>query len=170
MKFKMTHDFNWPLEKLIPVLAGDEEVLNMEDMPNVSSRKEIERRWEGKKLFKKFAWNVHGQIPQVAQKIIRPEMLNFIEHSVWDNEKYMFDTKIEPHFLKKQIICSTTSRWAKLTEGKSRRQFEGTLEIKIPLIGQLVEGAIIDHLKKNVEKGAVDLKNVFVKKVGPPTE
>ena len=170
MKFLLKHQFNWPLEDIVPLLAGDTEVLDMEDMPNVSARREIERRWEGTKLYKKFEWDVHGQIPRAAQRIIRPEMLNFIEDSVWDNDDSTFITQIIPRFLKKQITCSTKSKWTALNPKQSHRRFEGTLEIRIPVIGPLCERAIIDHLKKNCEKGAVDLRNVFTKKIGPPND
>ncbi|HOO56337.1 MAG TPA: DUF2505 family protein [bacterium] len=166
MNFNMLDDFNWPIDEIAKLLA-DEELVNFDDLPNVTKRKQIERRWEGTRLYKKFEWNVHGQIPKIARKLIKPEMLSFIESSVWDNEKYRFETKITPHYLKKLINCKTVSQWEKTGENSARRKFFGNLDVNIPVIGPVVEKAMLDQMKKNTDKGTVELRRIFEERIGP---
>ena len=168
MKCTMEHRFGWPLDQLAPLLAN-EELVDFEDLPNVSKRKFLERRREGNKIYKVCEWNVHGQIPKAAQRLIRPEMLTFTEYTVWDDGDCTFDSRIEPHFLKNILKCGTRSRWSAAGPDKTNRRIDMVIEVRIPIIGQLVEGTIIDHMKKNTEKSTEVLRGVLTRRLGPPS-
>jgi len=167
MNYRIEDTFGWPIEAVVPLLGGDKELIAFEDLPNVNMRKQIMRRRDGTKLFKVFEWNVHGQIPKAAQKVISPEKLKFTEYSVWDDETCCFDTRIEPHFMKNLVSCHSKSTWRRLDDARSHRVIEGRLDIQIPLIGPVVEKTIIDYLKKNTAKGTVAMKKVFTERIGP---
>jgi len=167
MKFSMDHQFDCPAEKIIGMLKAGEELCRMEDLPNVSSRKILERRRDGKKVYNRVEWCVHGQIPKIAQRILRPEMLTFIEESVWDDDDATFRTKIIPHYLKDKIKCNTTSQWSAAADGNARRRFGGELVISIPIVGPVAEMTIIDYLKKNNDKNAVIVRKFLQEKFGP---
>jgi len=166
MKFSMDHYFDTPADKIIDMLKAGEDLCRMEDLPNVSSRKVIERRREGKKMFSRIEWNVHGQIPKIAQKILRPEMLTFVEESVWDDDDTTFRTKIIPHYLKDKLSCNTTSQWSAAGDGKARRRFGGELVLNIPIVGPVAEKTIVDYLKKNNDKNAVIVRKFLQEKFG----
>lgn len=164
MKFSMKHYFDCPAEKVVELLKNGEDICPMDKLPNVSARKVIERRREGKKLYGTVEWCVHGQIPPVAQKIVNPDMLTFTEKSVWDDDTSAFTTKIIPHVLKNQLNCQTVSTWEKDKDGKTVRSFKGDLTIKIPIIGPLLEKTVVDLLKKNNDKNAELVKEYLSEK------
>lgn len=170
MDFNMVHEFGWPAEKITAILAAGEDLVPMEDLPNVSRRKVVERRREGSKMYCKTEWCVHGQIPKIAQKIVRPETLTFQELTIWDDETTTFTTKIVPHFFKDKFICRTTSAWAANSAGNCKRTFAGSLVIKFPLFGAILEKTIIDHLKKNNDENAVMVRAALTKRFGPPSQ
>ena len=166
MDFKMEHIFECHVGNIIPMLAAGEDLIPMEDLPNVSQRKVIERRREGTKMYSRLEWCVHGQIPAIAQKIISPDKLTFEEQSIWDDETQKFSTRIVPHFLKDKFDCRTYSAWSACSETKSRRIFSGTLIIKVPIIGPIMEKTIIDYLKKNNDKNAVLVAKALADRFG----
>lgn len=168
MKFKMEHRFEWPVADIVQLLKNGEELCPMDELPNVSSRKIIEQRREGKKIFQRVEWCVHGQIPPIAQKLVSPEKMTFIERSVWDDDESAYRTKIEPHFFRNQLECSTISAWKDDGKGKTVRKFEGELKIKIPVIGPILEGTIVDYLKKNNDKNALIVKRFLNQRLGAP--
>jgi hypothetical protein len=168
MKIVMDHIFGWPHERIVPLLTG-EELVDFEELPNVSKRKILGKRREGKKLYKDCEWNVHGQIPKAAQKVVRPEMLTFTEHTVWDDDTCTFVSRIEPHYLKNIIKVETRSQWSVAGTDRTRRHIEMTLEVHIPILGQIVEHTIADHMRKNTEKSAEVLKSVLTRRLGPQT-
>jgi hypothetical protein len=111
---------------------------------------------------------VHGQIPKIAQKVVRPETLTFLELSLWDDETTTFTTKIIPHYFKDKFICRTISAWAADGPDKCKRTFSGSLVIKFPVFGGILEKTIIDQLKKNNDQNAVMVKAALTKRFGPP--
>ena len=168
MKFQMEHKFDWPAEPIIEILKRGEDLVPMEDLPNVSSRKVLEQRREGKKLYKTLEWNVHGQIPKVAQKILTPEMLTFKEVTVWDDDDCSFTTEIVPRYMRDKFSCKTKSKWIPQGENRTLRKFGGNLSIKVPIIGQTVEKTIIGYLKKNNDQNADMVRKFLKEKFGPP--
>lgn len=170
MNFSMEHIFDWPAEKIIEILASGKDIVPMDELPNVSHRKIIEVKREGKKLFKRLDWCVHGQIPKIAQRIISPDKLTFTEESVWDDDTTTFTTKITPHYMASKFKCTTTSQWSAAGPVKARRSFKGRLEIYLPVIGPLLEMTIIDYLKKNNEKNAELVRKALSEKFGPPSK
>lgn len=169
MKFTMEHVFNWPHKKITDLLANGEYLVPMDEVPNVSEYRRIETVRKGDKIFSKNEWCVHGKIPSIAQKIIRPEMLTFIEDTVWDDNTTTFTTRIIPHFFKNQFICRTSSSWQSAGNSVTKRIFSGSLEIRIPIIGPPVEKAIIDQLKASNDKNAIMVRKALAEKIGSPT-
>jgi hypothetical protein len=165
--FKMDHYFDWPVELICTAFEAGEDIIAMEDLPNVSQRKPLERHREGARFYFKNNWCVHGQIPKIAQKIVSAETLTFVEESVWDDNARAFTTRIVPHFFKDKIICRTTSAWSAAGPNRAKRTFSGTLVIKFPIFGALLEKTIIDHLKKNNEENARILPKGLEKRFGP---
>lgn len=168
MKTELVHYFNWPAEKIIEILKAGEDLFSMEDLPNVSSRKEIEKRRTGSKLYRKYEWCVHGQIPPIAQKFIKPEMLTFVEDTVWDDNTSTFDVKVIPHFLKNSLTCYTKSKWGAANNIRTKRIVECAITVKIPIIGPILEKTILDYFKKNNDKSADAIIKGLTKRLGSP--
>jgi hypothetical protein len=167
LKFRIVHRFPWPAEKIREILSTGEDIVPMEKLPNVSTRKVVEVRRDGAKFYRKTEWCVHGQIPAVAQKIIRPEMLTFCEDTVWDDDEGAFFTSIKPHVLKDVLKCTSVSRWSKFGDCVTQREYEGDIQVRLPVIGSIVEKTIMEQLKKNCEQNAKMVVEALTERIGP---
>lgn len=168
MKFRIINDFDWPVDKIKGVISTGEDLVPPEKLQNVQARNVIEFKRDGDNFFRRCEWCVHGQIPKVAQKIVSPDMLKFTEDTKWDNQSGAFTTKISPHFLKDNLSMSSISRWTAKGSNACIREYEGSLDIRIPILGPLLEKTIIDHLKKNTEQNAVMVRKALETRFGPP--
>ena len=165
MKFTTTHTFEWPAEKIIGLLKAGEDLFPMENLPNVNARKPLEQKRQGSKIFRKYEWCVHGQIPKIAQKMLRPEMLTFIEESVWDDDRCTFDSRILPHYFKNAITCESTSAWRESGAGVERR-IDSTVRVAIPIVGPVVEKAVVEAFRKNNDMSAGLIRKGLAEKLG----
>jgi hypothetical protein len=95
-------------------------------------------------------------------------MLTFDEISTWDGTVGIFKTKIIPHFLKGALMYTSTSSWHNKNGTHTVREFEGVVDVKIPIIGGLLEKTIVDYLKKNTEENAKMAVEAFAERLGPP--
>ena len=106
------------------------------DLPNVSASKPISERDDGNRKYIKNEWCVHGQIPKICRKLIRPEMLTFIEDSIWDRPTKTYSTNVIPHFFKDQINCRHKLEFIDTGDGRTKRAMSGFFEVKIPSSAQ----------------------------------
>lgn len=165
--FRFEDHFGWPARDIIQFFVDGVDLVPQEMLDDVKAKKELVSRREGTKAYYKSEWCVHGQIPPLAQKIVRPEMLTFIEDTVWDDEAAMFSTKITPHFFKKQLVCETTSKYWDDGNGGAKRDFRGKIHVNIPIIGPVVESAIVDGLRKNNKQNYNLMIKELTRRLGP---
>lgn len=110
----------------------------------------VEKR--GDKTVQRF--HVKGtKIPAAAKKVLKPEMLEWIEESVWDPSTEKFEWKILPNVMKDKIFASGELFYEAAGE-KTRRVVTGRIEIKIPLAGKVIEKVLVDQLKESYDQAA----------------
>jgi len=103
-KYKITHYYDYYIDTVTKLLMDNEEpIYDLLDLPNAASIKPLEERDEGIRKYIRNEWCVHGQMPRIVQKVVKPEMLTFVEDSVWDREALTYTAKIIPHHFNKQI-------------------------------------------------------------------
>jgi len=164
MDFTMTHKFDFPVETVTDILKAGEDLFPMEELQNVSARTRIYQKREGSRILRKYEWNVHGQIPPLAQKIFKPETLMFIEESVWDDDRCCFESRIIPHHFKNVMKVTSKSTWSAAPGGGAQRRIESSISINIPVVGPIAEKVIIEHFKKNNDQSAEMIRKNLAKK------
>ncbi len=171
-RYKITHYYDYGLDTVCDILMDSKTPLyELVDLPNVSATKPISEKDTGDKKYIKNEWCVHGQIPKIAQKLIKPEMLTFIEDSVWDRKKKTYTAKIIPHFFKKQLNARHKVVFSDNGDGRTKRDLVGFIEVKLPIIGRVFELAVIQHLKDNAEadfKISKEALTQYIEKYGDP--
>lgn len=172
LRYNIIDYYDFPLRTVAKLLMDSEiPIYEMAELPNVSNSKELEIRDEGDKKYIKVEWCVHGQIPKIAQKLVRPEMLTFIEDSVWDRTTNVYSTRVIPHHFKKQVNCRHRVELKDNGDGRTKRILAGFFEFKVPVIGPIFEQVILKYLKQNAEAdfkmGQTALKK-YIEKHGEP--
>ena len=170
-RYRIIDYYDYPLDVVVELLMETPGIYDMQDLPNVSTNEPLEERDEGDKKYIKVKWCVHGQIPRAAQRVVRPEMLTFIEDSVWDRKKLTYSAKIIPHFFKKQVNCRHKVEFFDNGDGRTRRVLSGFFEFKIPIVGQIFEPVVMKHLRQNAEED-LKMSNIalerYIEKHGMP--
>lgn len=91
-----------------------------------------------------------GQLPKPAQKIVKGDMLSWLEVSKFVPSEHCIYWRIEPDAFKGKFEGSGT--W-KLEDkaGGTRRTIEGTISVKIPIVGKIIEKFLVEEMKKNYD-------------------
>jgi hypothetical protein len=145
------YEYNYPLEKVLKVTHYDlvKDPKTYEEMPNVASVKltHFVEHPDGRQDIE-FTYSAHGRIPRFARKLIKPEYFKWREISRWDPHRLVYHFEIVPFFLRNIFLCKGDWTYQE-KNGKVIQTEEGVLNIKAPLIGPLIERAIITELYKN---------------------
>lgn len=165
MKFTSTHTFEWPAEKIIALIMAGEDLFPVESLQSVNARMPIDVKREGSKIIRRFEWRMHGQIPRAAQRMLSPEMLTFIEESVWSDESRTFESRIMPVYFKESISCNSTVYWTEHPAGAERR-IESEATVDIPVVGGMVEKAVCDAFMRSNDASAELIRKGLAERLG----
>lgn len=130
-------------------------------MDNVSKIDEIEReeRDRGPQILNR--WHADaGQVPAVARKFIKPEMLQWLDHADWVDAESLVHWRIESAVFKGMYTCSGTNRIVADGSG-AKIVISGELKVdasRIPglpsflarKILPVIEGYLVERMKPNM--------------------
>lgn len=93
-------------------------------------------------------------IPSVAQKFIKPEMLQWTDTATWHNDDHSVDWDMEVGFLQEAISCSGTTYYREKGD-KTEVNITGDLRVdasKIPGVPRLIAGKVGSAIESFVVK------------------
>jgi hypothetical protein len=161
MDFKMEHRFSWPAGRIWALMSSGGEPVPMDGLKNVTQHVELEHRKTDRGFFKKYNWRVDGELPRSLVHVFGKEMLTFIEETEWDIEKSLMKTKIIPHFFTDKITCRITRSYTSIGDSETLYLVKGFIEVRLPLIGRLIESTIVRYMTKNNAEYAGKLREYF---------
>ena len=95
-------------------------------------------------------WRAEGDIPKVAQTIIKPEMVAWDDHAVWNENDWTCEWKVVPKFFTNNVRCQGKNQF--IADGeRTTLQIRGELEINakgIPGVPRLLAGKIAPVIEK----------------------
>lgn len=122
-------------------------------LPNIQERELLEENQDEKFLRRKVRYLAKGPIPTFAQKVLRPDMLSWVEETVYDKKNRVYQVKCVPHFFADRVENELTIRLLPDGKGGSLRIIEGVLNLKVPfLVRGMAENLVNRYLKDNTEK------------------
>ncbi|HND30359.1 MAG TPA: hypothetical protein PLA94_10185, partial [Myxococcota bacterium] len=96
-------------------------------------------------------WVGKGEIPKVAQGIIRPEMLRWDDYAEWDDARSLVEWTIKIRVFSENFKCSGVNRFVEEGPGRTRVNLTGNLELSlkdIPGVPRILAGTIAPQVEK----------------------
>ena len=95
------------------------------------------------------------EVPALAKKFIKPEMLQWTDYATWRQDEWVCDWEMEVGFLEDAITCTGQNRYIEAGEEKTKIHIDGDLEVdatKIPGVPRLVAGKVGNAVESFVAK------------------
>jgi hypothetical protein len=75
-------------------------------------------------------WRAKASIPAALASVIKPEMLAWTDHAVWDPREHVCRFRVETRFFPDRVRCSGATRYEPAMGGRGTRvSFSGTIEV-----------------------------------------
>ncbi len=117
--------------------------------PNVERIEVKNRTDEGKISRLENHWYADAPIPKIAQSIIKPEMLRWIDRAEWDENAFTCKWSIETYFLSESIICEGLNHFDKIDDNTMRLTVDGDLTISsVPGVPKMFQNKIAEQVEK----------------------
>ena len=122
-------------------------------LDNIESMVELERRAEGDTIHLLNEWKAHGEVPKIAKRWIKPEMLRWKDHASWHAASWSVNWRFEMAFMREQVKASGKNFLVENGPDRTRYEIRGTLEIdgnNIPGVPGMLGRRIVPQIEKFV--------------------
>ena len=99
-------------------------------LPNIRRIDVLSREGSGPEVKIVNIWHATGQIPAVAQRFVKPEMLRWTDRARWDEREWRCYWDLEPHFFTRNVRCSGVNYFED-EAGGMRLTITGRLDVTI---------------------------------------
>jgi hypothetical protein len=165
--FKLEHNFpDIPVEVFEKHLNHPDLIKMLDKMPAFRSRDLVDKKDNGDgSTTWRFKVVAGGDVPSSVRKVLNEEMLTWHEDTRFVPAEHTIYWTIVPLAQKAKDLLESKGIWKLIPAGKgTRRVIEGTITIKVPLIGKVVEQYLAGELKRNYDVEP-DIQRTFYRKM-----
>jgi hypothetical protein len=133
-----------------------------EHLPNIDRIEVLEREEPEEGVVRLVnRWHAEGDIPAVARRFIKPEMVNWTERVTWDQSTWVCSWEIEPAFFTSYVTVKGATDYNEAGEGRCEIHIQGDLSVDVRGM-RGVPRLLGGQVNKAVEKfiGALILPNM----------
>lgn len=153
-KFRIVHNYDIDVCMFEDICFNpfpEDEALLLK-LENLQSREEIERREDERHIFTRARVYAVANLPLAVRSFIKPEMLSWIEETVYDKREHFWTWNVIPYYFNELLDCSGLMLIVQENGCRCRRITEGHVHIRVPLAGDIVEKYIVEKLKANLDQ------------------
>ena len=95
-------------------------------------------------------WEAKGEVPKMAQGIIKPEMLAWLDYATWDQDAWTCDWRIETRMFTENVKCFGHNSYEAVGDETVLR-IRGELDVSlsgIPGVPKFLAGKVAPHVEK----------------------
>jgi hypothetical protein len=119
------------------------------EMPNIKAPELLEMDDQGDEVHLRFRYAFSGDLPSAARRVLDPARMPWIHEETIFRTEHRSEFEMIPEYYSGKMTCSGGYRLEEIEEQTNQR-LEGDLVIRYPLVGRLVEMAIVSGLRQNL--------------------
>ncbi|HEY1635540.1 MAG TPA: DUF2505 family protein [Acidimicrobiales bacterium] len=117
----------------------------------------VERRVEGpdsKLVHLRVQYAFAGNLSGPARAVLDPDRLTWVDHSTFDRAAHRIEFEIVPDHYEDRLQCAGWYQFEPSGEHATRQLIGGDLRVRYPIVGGLVERAIIVGMRQHLDEEA----------------
>lgn len=150
MKIKVEQEFDYPLETLLR--AREERYKHLDKFPELKNVSVVEEERSGDVLRQVRHISIAESMPAGLASVMPADAAKLVESSEFKESENLHTFEVKPGGGLDIFKITGVSRYYTLDAGRSGRNYEIEIKSKVFLAGPMIEGAIADVYKKNLEK------------------
>ena len=150
MKIKVDQEFDYPLATLLR--AREERYKHLDKFPELKNVSIVEEERNGDILKQVRHISIAESMPAALSAVMPPDAAKLIESSEFKESENLHTFEVKPGGGLDIFMITGVSRYYELDGDRSGRNYEIEIKSKVFLAGPMIEGAIADVYKKNLEK------------------
>lgn len=160
MKIKVEQEFDCNLDMLLR--AREERYKHLDKFPELKKVTVVAEEEDGETLRQVRHISIAESMPAVLATVMPEGSQVLVESSEFNLKEHLHTFEVKPGGGLDIFHITGVSRYYGLADGRAGRNYEIDIKSKAFLIGGVIEGAIADIYRKNIEKDKTSIAN-FIK-------
>jgi hypothetical protein len=153
VKFNIAHEFDCDAKTFWEVFFDEEYTREMYSHLKIKEREVQLCEETDREIRRRIKLVPERDLPGALKSILKGD-LGYIEHNVFHKGQDSMDVRIEPTLMKDRFKMNGVFRVVTLRPGRIRREFVGTIEVGVPLLGGQIEKLVMSDVQKSYDAAA----------------
>jgi hypothetical protein len=154
MKFTIAHEFDCNAATYWEIFFDLDYQKDMYAELGIRERTVLMFEEDDKEIRRKIKIMPERDLPGALKSVLRGD-LGYIEHNVYHKGRDVMDVRIEPTLMKERFKMDAVFRVVTLGPKRVRREFTGSIDVSVPLLGGQIEKLVMADVRKSYDQAAV---------------
>jgi uncharacterized protein DUF2505 len=150
VRFQIEQWFSAPLEEVEAAFLDNRFLAHLGELPKLGHPEFLNERREGTLVYRRVRYRFTGSLSPVARKMIDPALLSWVEESTTNVATHRTTVQIVADHYGDKLRCQGDITLLPDGDG-TRRVSAGQVDVRAPLVGTLVERAIVSGMTEHAE-------------------
>jgi hypothetical protein len=162
MRFALEQTLPAEVDEVLAALLDPDLLRSMDGLPKLGAPHLLSQEHDGDVVVQRVRYAFTGDLSPAVTRVIDPKKLTWINETTYDLAARRATARILPDHYANKLRCSGTHTFT-AGAGTTVRRIDGDLAVSFPIVGRLVERAIVsgldDHLRAEADLLATWLRN-----------
>lgn len=153
MRFTVDQPLEGTVDDVVAAFTDPGYLQSLGELGKVGVPEVLDHERDGDLVRQRVRYRFTGDLSPAVTSVVDREKFTWVDEHTYDLAKAEATFRIVPEHYADRLRCSGTERFHRIAEGTNRR-VEAELKVKWPLVGGLVERAIVSGLKEHLAQEA----------------
>ena len=153
MRFSLEQTLAGRIDDVIAALLDPDFIECLGDLPNLAPPEVLDQTRDRDIVVQRVRYRFTGHLSSAVTRVIDPRKVTWIDETTYDLSVKRATFRIIPDHYVNKLRCSGTYAFSELGAATARRA-EGAISVGVPIVGRVVERAIVSGLQGHLETEA----------------
>lgn len=154
MRFALDQALPGSIDEVLAAFTDPGYLAALGELGKVGAPEVLDQTREGDVVLQRVRYRFTGDLSPAVTSVIDRDKFVWVDEHTYDLAACTASFRIVPEHYRDRLKCSGTERFHRIAEG-TNRHVEAELTVRWPLVGGLVERAIVSGLKEHLAEEAV---------------
>ena len=162
MRFTLDQQLPGTVDQVLAALLDPELLERLGELPNLGAPDVLSQERDGDVVVQRVRYAFTGSLSPAVTRVIDPAKVTWIDETTYDLVARRASFRIIPDHYENKLRCAGAHTFTE-RDGGTVRHIDGELTVRVPLVGRVVERAIVgglqDHLRAEADLLATVLED-----------
>jgi hypothetical protein len=153
VRFQLDQVLPGTVESVLAAFTDPAFVASADDLGKVGAPELLDQERDGDTVRQRLRYRFTGELAPAVTAVVDRDKFVFVDEHTYDLRTATATFRIVPEHYADRLDCSGIERFHRIVEGANRR-VEAELHVRWPIVGSLVERAIVSGLKEHLAEEA----------------